>query len=93
MLGIALVAMWRYEPDDPATVVGAWGDDRIRSRPARSWPMDEPTVAATLPETGRPARIEDFGDVAGTIADASAQDAGSAQAPARRSSSTATSGA
>ena len=70
LLGTALVVVWRYEPDRPATVVGAWGDRPHPFEAGTTWPVDERTAAALLPEIGIPARIEDFGEIGGIIPDA-----------------------
>ena len=67
---MALVVIWRYEPDRPATVVGAWGDRPHPFQAGTTWPVEERTAAALLPEIGRPARIEDFGEIGGMIPDA-----------------------
>ena len=70
VLGMALVVIWRYEPDRPATVVAAWGDRPHCFQAGTAWPVEERTAAALLPEIGRPARIEDFGVIGGRIPDA-----------------------
>jgi PAS domain S-box-containing protein len=69
VLGMALVVIWRYEPDRPAVVVGAWGDRPHAFRAGTAWPVEERTSAALLPEIGRPTRIEDFSAIGGTIPD------------------------
>jgi PAS domain S-box-containing protein len=74
VLGMALlVVIWRYEPDHPATVVGAWGDRPHPFQGGTTWPVEWRTAAALLPEIGRPSRIEDFGEIGGMIPDAIAQ--------------------
>ena len=73
VLGMALVVIWRFDPDRPelpATVVGAWGDRPHPFRAGSTWQAEEHTVAALLPEIGRPARIDDFGAIGGMIPDA-----------------------
>jgi len=70
VLDVAMVLIWRYEPDRPASVAGAWGDRPHPFRAGSRWEADEHTVAALLPEPGRPKRIEDFGAIGGAIADA-----------------------
>jgi PAS domain S-box-containing protein len=70
VLGMALVVIWRYEPERPASVVGAWADRPHPFQPGTTWPVEDHTAAALLPEIGRPARIEDFGAIGGTIPDA-----------------------
>jgi PAS domain S-box-containing protein len=73
VLGMALVVIWRYERDRPATVVGAWADRPHPFQAGTTWPVDERTAAAMLPEIGRPSRIEDFGEIGGMIPDAIAE--------------------
>ena len=70
VIGLPLVAVWRYEPDGTATVIGAWGDRPHPFQVGTRWPLDGPTICARILETGRPARIDDFSEVPGTIADA-----------------------
>ena len=70
VLGMALVVIWRNEPGRPATVVGAWGDRPHPFQAGSTWPVEERTAAALLPEIDRPARIEDFGEIGGMIPDA-----------------------
>ena len=73
LLRMALVVIWRYEADHPATVVGAWGDRPHPFQAGTTWPVEEHTVAAMLPEIGRPAWIQDFGEIGGMIPDAIAE--------------------
>ena len=70
VLGMALVVIWRYEPGSPASVVGAWADRPHPFQAGTGWPLEERTVAAMLPEIGRPTRIEDFGEIGGAVPEA-----------------------
>ena len=70
VLGMALVVIWRYELDRPATVVGAWGDRPHPFQEGTTWAVEERTAARMLPEVGRPTRIEDFREIGGSIPDA-----------------------
>jgi PAS domain S-box-containing protein len=70
VLGMALVVIWRYEAERPVSVLGAWSDRPHPFQPGTSWPVEERTAAALLPDIGRPARIEDFGEIGGAIPDA-----------------------
>jgi PAS domain S-box-containing protein len=71
VIGLPLVAVWRYEPDRrAATVIGAWGDHPHPFQPGTRWPLDGPTICAQVLQTCRPARIDDFAELPGTIADA-----------------------
>ena len=67
VLGMALVIIWRTAADRPATVLGAWGDRPHAFGAGSTWPVEQATADAMLPEVGRPARVEDFGAVAGAI--------------------------
>jgi PAS domain S-box-containing protein len=73
VLDVALVVIWRNEPDRPAAVAGAWGDRPHPFQAGTTWPVEERTAAALLPAIGRPARIEDFGEIGGVIPDAIAE--------------------
>jgi PAS domain S-box-containing protein len=68
--GLPLVALWRYEGDETATVIGAWSEHPHPFQAGTRWPLDGPTICAKVLRTGRPARIDDFTEVPGTIADA-----------------------
>jgi PAS domain S-box-containing protein len=71
VIGLPLVAVWRYEPDGTAaTVIGAWGEHPHPFQAGTRWPLDGPTICAQVLETGSPARIDDFATLPGTIADA-----------------------
>jgi len=70
VLGLSLVEMSRFEPDGSAMVIGAWSERPHPFTAGTHWPLDGPTLAAQVFETGRPARIGDFSAVPGTIADA-----------------------
>lgn len=69
-LGAGLAVIWRYEPERPATVFGAWSDRPHPFQVGTSWPVEAGTAVALLPDPGRPSRIEDFGKVGGAIPDA-----------------------
>ena len=68
VIGLPLVAVWRYAPAGMATVVGAWSGRPHPFQVGTRWPLDGPTVCARVLETGRPVTIEDFSDLPGTIA-------------------------
>jgi PAS domain S-box-containing protein len=70
VLDLPLVEMSRYEPDGTATVIGAWSERPHPFQAGTRWPLDGPTISARVLQTGRPARIDDFADIPGTIADA-----------------------
>src|SRR3954471_16767038 len=73
--GLPLIAVWRFDADQTATVLGAWSDRPHPFEAGTRWPLDGPTVCARVQRTGRPARIDDFSDLPGTIA-AAARDTG-----------------
>ena len=56
-------------------MLGAWSDRPHPFQAGTRWPLDGPTICAQVLQTGGPARIDDFADLPGTIADA-ARDAG-----------------
>jgi PAS domain S-box-containing protein len=70
VLGLALVVIWRVQPDGTASVLGAWSDRPHPFQAGSSWPVEERMAAAMLPAVGRPLRIEDFGEIAGAIPEA-----------------------
>jgi PAS domain S-box-containing protein len=70
VIGLPMVALWRYGPGETATVIGAWCEHSHPFQVGTRWPLDGPTICAKVLKTGRPARIEDFAGIPGTIADA-----------------------
>ncbi len=68
ILELNMVEMVRYEPDGTATVIGASGDHPfpVGSR----WTLDGPSVMASVLDTGRPARVDDYSELPGLIATA-----------------------
>jgi PAS domain S-box-containing protein len=68
VIGLPLVAVWRYEPDGTTTVIGAWGERAHPFQAGTRWPLDGPTIVAQVLKTGRPARFADFAHLPGTIA-------------------------
>ena len=72
-LDLPRVEMARYEPDGTTRVLGAAGEHPFQA--GTTWPLDGPTIATLVRDPGRPARIDDFSSVPGTIAQA-VRDAG-----------------
>jgi GAF domain-containing protein len=70
VIGLPVVALWRYEPDRTATVLGAWSEHPQPFLVGTRWPLNGPTITARVLDTGRPARIDDFSAIPGTIANA-----------------------
>jgi signal transduction histidine kinase len=66
VVGLPMVTMSRFEPDDSFTIVGSANNPEfpVGSR----WPFDGPSLAATVRETGRPARIDDYSELPGHVA-------------------------
>src|SRR4051794_7919501 len=65
---VPLVRLLRYEPDG-SVVVGGFSEGDHDPFPIGSrWPLDSPGVIATVGQTGRPARVEDYAHVSGEIA-------------------------
>jgi PAS domain S-box-containing protein len=71
VVGVRLVTLLRYEPDGAsATVIGAWGEHPNPFQVGTRWPLDGPSVTAQVLKTSRPAKIEDFSNLTGSIAEA-----------------------
>jgi PAS domain S-box-containing protein len=72
LLGMTMVQIWRYEPDGTGTVVGAWGELAHPFQAGTNWPFDDATIAALVEQSkaGRAVKIDDFAQLAGTIAEA-----------------------
>jgi signal transduction histidine kinase len=67
VLEVAAMAVFRFEPDLTATVVTSLNAPMfpVGSR----WPLDGPSLSAQVFRTGRPARLDDYTDLEGTIAE------------------------
>jgi PAS domain S-box-containing protein len=71
VVGLPLVLVWRFGPEQTtATVIGAWGEVPHPFQTGTRWPLDGPTILAEVLKTARPARIDDYTEFPGTIADA-----------------------
>ena len=70
VLELPLVELSRFEPDGTMTVIGAHTEGPSPFQTGTRWPLDGPTVSARVLQTGRPARIDDFAEIPGTIAGA-----------------------
>jgi PAS domain S-box-containing protein len=84
VVGLPLVLVWRFDPGKTsATVIGEWSEVPHSWQAGTRWPLDGPGLAVQMLKTGRPARIDDYTELPGTIA-AAGRDArlrGSAGAP------------
>jgi PAS domain S-box-containing protein len=68
VLGVPLVEVSRFDADGAMTVIGAWSEHPHPFQAGTRWPLDGPAISAQIARTGQPARIDDFGDIGGTIA-------------------------
>ena len=50
------------------TVVAVWGDHPEIVRPGSRWPLDGASMSTEILRTGRPARLEDYSDLPGSLA-------------------------
>jgi signal transduction histidine kinase len=73
ILGVDAVSLDRYEPDRTTTVVAAVNAPAFAV--GTRWPLDGPSLSIQVFETGRPARIDDYSGLPGTVA-AAARDSG-----------------
>jgi signal transduction histidine kinase len=66
VLGVSSVNVVRFEPDNTSVVVSSFNDPGfpVGSR----WPLDGPSLNATVFETGRPARVDNYPDLPGPVA-------------------------
>ena len=64
VLGVTRVTIDRYEADQTSIVVGSYNSFPVGSK----WPLDGPSLAATVLETGRPGRIDDYTGLESTSA-------------------------
>ncbi len=66
LLGVPTVTIDRYDPGASTVVASTGSAFEVGSR----WPLDGPSLGATVLETQRPARIDDYTAIRSTIADA-----------------------
>jgi signal transduction histidine kinase len=65
------VRLVRYEPEGSVVVAGS-SEEGALDKPfpiGSHWPLDSPGVTTTVRQTGRPARVEDYADMSGEIAE------------------------
>jgi PAS domain S-box-containing protein len=70
LLGLPIVLISRYELDGMMCVLASWSDRPHRFQTGSRWPLEGSSVSALVQRTGRPARIDDYAGVRGTIGDA-----------------------
>jgi PAS domain S-box-containing protein len=79
VMHLPIVLVGRYDDEGASmTVLGTWPAQERGFRPGTRWPLDGPSVTAEVLRTGRPARIEDYADLPGSVA------AGSRESDLRR---------
>jgi GAF domain-containing protein len=65
---VEFAIMGRYEPDQAVVAVAAWSRTGNPWPPVGSrWPLEGKNLATVLFETGRPARIDGYGDASGPV--------------------------
>jgi PAS domain S-box-containing protein len=74
-LDVPLTALVRYETDGTAIQVGVWGEENPFPV-GTSWPLDDHSVSGQVARTGRPARVDDYAEIPGSIAATLAREAG-----------------
>jgi PAS domain S-box-containing protein len=67
ILDSPLVSMVRYEGDGSATVIASL--DQVNFPVDSSWRAEGPTIIASVLETGRAARVDDYANIPGLIAE------------------------
>jgi signal transduction histidine kinase len=68
-LRVDATTLIRYEPDATATVVATWGEPGTLAV-GTNWGLEGDSVSGLVHRTERPARVDDFPDASGAIADA-----------------------
>jgi GAF domain-containing protein len=71
LLGVPAVHLSRYEADESVTVLATWGEIGLLATGCvvvgTRWPLDGPSIARRVLDTGRPAMISDYSGLSGTI--------------------------
>jgi GAF domain-containing protein len=70
VFAVAHVRVVRFEPEGSLVVGGFSEGDREPFPIGSRWPLDSPAAVATVRQTGRPARVENYEHVTGEIATA-----------------------
>jgi len=69
VMHLPIVGVFRYDSDGTMMTVLADSSDRPHKlQPGTRWPLDGPSMVAQVLRTGRPARVEDYTDLSGTLA-------------------------
>jgi PAS domain S-box-containing protein len=70
VLGAGAAAVFRFDADGTATVVGRYDGDGVGAFPAGATiPLDAAPAMGRVRTTGKPARIDDYGDLPGPVAE------------------------
>jgi signal transduction histidine kinase len=69
VMDLPAVGVFRYDSDGLMTVVATSSDRPYVFQPGTRWPVDGRTTIAQVKRTGRPARVEDYTDVPGALAE------------------------
>jgi PAS domain S-box-containing protein len=71
LLDVSIVEIVRFDSDTTATVVADWGE--LPYPVGTQWTVEEPSVMATILETGGPGRIDDYSTLPGQLAEMARQ--------------------
>ncbi len=69
LLGVDSTHLARYEPDGTVTGVGSWSPHGTNAPVGIRVPLDDTTVTGLVHESGRPARLDGYGQASGEIAE------------------------
>jgi PAS domain S-box-containing protein len=71
LLTVDAAATIRYEPEGVVTAVGSWSAEGVEAdtEVGRQWPLAGESLAPRILRTGEPARIDDWNDLPGPIAE------------------------
>jgi GAF domain-containing protein len=69
LLGVDSTHLARYEPDGMVTSVGSWSPHGTNAPVGTHVPLDDTTVTGLVHKTGRPARLDGYGQGSGVVAE------------------------
>jgi signal transduction histidine kinase/uncharacterized protein YoaH (UPF0181 family) len=69
LLGTDLATLIRYEGDNTATFLSIWSAEGEYAEPPGTWSLEELELAATIAESGEPARLDDWERASGRVAE------------------------
>jgi PAS domain S-box-containing protein len=67
VLGVPTIMLARFEPEGVITVLASVNEPAFK--PGSRWPLDGPSVPLAVRDSAGPARIDDYADLMGAIAD------------------------